>query len=514
MIAKEYEGKVGLPSTTMSICPECKKKIEAKLFEENGKVIMEKECPEHGKIRDVVSTDVELYLKMERLAWDGIGIENPYYTDATSCPDACGMCNLHKSHACITILDLTNRCNLRCPICFANANEAGYVYEPTFEQVVEMMENLRAMRPFPAAAIQFSGGEPTIYPRFLDVLRKAGELGFTQIQIATNGITLAEDPNFAQECADAGLHTIYLQFDGMREEDYKIARGKPLLDIKKKAIGNVRKVQPSPMSIVLVPTLINSINDDQVGPIMKFAVENRDVIRGVNYQPVAFTGRISKEEREKQRFTLADLAIKMEEQFPAVKKSDWYPVPVVVPISEFIANLSEEPKIAFTSHPQCGLATYLFIDEDGNSTPMPRFIDVEPLMKDMWGLAKKTGEARIKLPSKVKAAYLLKKYFHKEKAPKGMNIANFLRSLEDVVSDTEKKSIAKVSWDLMFVGSMHFQDGYNYDINRVMRCAVHYPTPDGRIIPFCAYNGGPIYRTEVEKKFSVPLDEWRKTNKG
>ena len=160
MITIDSALKKGLPKDTKSLCPECKKVVPATIYESDGKVLMDKICPEHGKVTDIYWSDVELYLKAEKFAYDTTGVSNALIQDATSCPENCGLCNLHTSHTVLANLDLTNRCNMNCPICFANANQAGYVYEPTFEEVVKMLETLRAEKPVPCTAIQFSGGEP------------------------------------------------------------------------------------------------------------------------------------------------------------------------------------------------------------------------------------------------------------------------------------------------------------------------------------------------------------------
>ncbi len=380
MVIQDSLLEKGLPKKTESICPECKKVMPALLKEENGKVVMHKECKEHGKFKSVYWSDVDLFLKAEKWAFDGVGVEKPAITGAETCPDDCGLCNLHLSHTCLANLDLTNRCNLQCPICFANANDAGYVYEPSFEEVVEMLKTLRNQKPVPTTAVQFSGGEPTVYPHFFKVIKAASNMGFAQIQAATNGIKLAGDPKYAQRCVDSGLHTVYLQFDGLKEENYIQARGKPLLEAKKKAIENCRKTKPRPLATVLVPTIVKTINDDQVGDILNFAIDNMDVIRGVNYQPVAFTGRISQEERENQRYTLSDLVIGLEKQTGFVTRDDFYPVPFVTPISQLISVIKNEPQVSFTSHPHCGLATYLVIDDDGNVIPITKYLDVEGMM--------------------------------------------------------------------------------------------------------------------------------------
>ncbi|MDH5406586.1 MAG: radical SAM protein, partial [Candidatus Aminicenantes bacterium] len=248
----------GLPKTISSLCPECGKVIEGRLFEENGKVMLEKECPVHGRVRDIYWSDVNLYLKAERWTFgEGHGLTNPKVTKATKCPYQCGMCNLHTSHTALGNVDLTNRCDLTCPVCFANSNVAGYLYEPSFEQILVMLKSLRNTKPVEARAVQFSGGEPTLHPRFLDALRAARDMGFSHIQIASNGINLS-DAEFAVKCAEAGLHTVYLQLDGVSDDVYLKTRGQPLHDIKLKAIDSLRKAH---IKIVFVPTIIKGVNN-------------------------------------------------------------------------------------------------------------------------------------------------------------------------------------------------------------------------------------------------------------
>ncbi|RLF72720.1 MAG: radical SAM protein, partial [Thermoplasmata archaeon] len=227
----------GLPKKTTSLCPVCKKIIPATIYEENGKVMYKKTCPEHGEFKDIYFGDVESYLRLERWSVDGIGVNNPNTETRKGHPFDCGLCPYHLSHTALANLDLTNRCNLKCPICFANANAAGYVYEPTLDEVKKMLKMLRDEQPVPTPAVQFAGGEPTIYPHFLEAVKAASEMGFAQVQVATNGIRLAYDPSFAQAMVDAGMHTVYLQFDGFKEETYIKARGrKDMLKIKLLAI--------------------------------------------------------------------------------------------------------------------------------------------------------------------------------------------------------------------------------------------------------------------------------------
>ena len=202
-----------MPRTVQTLCPQCGAIIIGRYFIEDGAVMIEKSCPEHGYVRDYINRDVRLYLKAASWSFDEQpGLLNPKTTAATSCPADCGLCGRHQSCSCLANIDLTNRCNLNCPICFANANAAGYVYEPDFDQVVAMLQALRDVRPTPATAVQFSGGEPTLHPRFFDIVAKAASMGFSNIQIATNGLKMA-NLDFARRAHEAGLHTLYLQFD-------------------------------------------------------------------------------------------------------------------------------------------------------------------------------------------------------------------------------------------------------------------------------------------------------------
>ncbi len=236
----------GLPKTVQTLCPECCKVIPGLQFEEDGKVMMEKTCPEHGQFTDCIFSDARLYLKMEEWEFgDMPGIANPINNQgaASKCPDDCGMCSLHTSHAALANVDLTNRCNMTCPVCFANANAAGYLYEPSFEQIRGMLQTLRDMRPVDSRVVQFSGGEPTIHPQFVEILALAKEMGFTHIQAATNGLLFADSLEFTQRCKDAGLSTIYLQFDGVTDDIYLRTRGEPLLEKKMQVIENCRQAR-------------------------------------------------------------------------------------------------------------------------------------------------------------------------------------------------------------------------------------------------------------------------------
>jgi len=496
----------GLPKTTQSICPECLQVIDARLFEEDGAVYMEKTCLEHGEFRDKIYSDARLYLKMERWEFgDNRGLENPAIPDATRCPDDCGLCSLHTSHTVLSNVDLTNRCNLTCPVCFANANVAGYLYEPSFEQVAGMLEGLRAQRPVPNRVVQFSGGEPTLYPRFMDVLRKATELGFTHIQAATNGISFA-NLEFAQAAKEAGLHTLYLQFDGLNDDIYLRTRGQRLMETKLAAIENCRKAG---LKIVFVPTIVKGVNDHQLGDMVRFAIDNIDCVSGFSFQPVAFTGRINRRDLMAKRFTQSDLAHCISDQTGITDTyNDWFPLSCTSPFSKLLSALQNFQRPNLTSHPHCAMGTYLYVDPvSKKAVPITRFFDVGAMLRDIDLLARKAEGARIKLFSKASAWNSLRRHFKPQFAPPGLTFERFLNTLQGMTdhSHGRGKGDGTFTYKTLLVAGMHFMDVYNYDINRVKRCVIHYTAPNGLVYPFCTYNSGPCFREKIEKQYSVPL---------
>lgn len=504
----------GLPKEVESVCPEpgCMEILKARMFAEDGKVWMEKTCPEHGYVKDLYWSDVDLYLKAEKWEFgDGKGLMNPM-SECSSCPDDCGICNNHTSHTSLGNIDLTNRCNLNCPICFANANKLGRVYEPSKEEIMDMLRLYRTEKPVSGRMVQFSGGEPTIHPDFLEIVREAKELGYSHIQVASNGIKFA-DPDFTMRAAEAGLHTIYLQFDGVEDRIYEQTRGRALMKYKERTIEAVRKAG---IKIVFVPTICAGINDDQVGPILQYALDNIDVLSGISYQPVSLTGRVSYEERQKLRYTLPDLARDIEQQTGIATKDDWYPLSLVSPISKIISALRGSETVNISCHPHCSLGTYLFIERGTNrAVPITQFVDVEGMFEELDKLAAKTRASRFKRFAQMNAFYKIQKYFDKKKAPKGLDFTKFLQTLDgffDKEAGRGEKDGTYTNKTLLVAG-MHFMDSYNYELERVRRCVIHYSTPAGKIIPFCSYNGGHCQRDAIEDKYSVSLEEYKQRRK-
>lgn len=497
---------------TKSICPDCffeNRKvniIEASIIEKDGKIVYQKSCKKHGEFEDVYWGDVELYKRFNKFQVDGPKLDNPMSKRDKGCPMDCGLCNEHYTTTVLANIDLTNRCNQHCPVCFANAAEAGYVFEPSLEEIKKMMEVLRGEKPASTPAVQFSGGEPLIRDEIFEIINMAKEFGFSQIQAATNGVKLAESVEFTRKLKEAGMNTIYLQFDGVKPETYIKTRGYNAYPLKLKAIENCRKVD---LAIVLVPTLVKGVNDDQVGDMIDFSVKNVDIVRGLNVQPVSFTGRIDRSNLKKQRITIPDFIKLVEEQTNgAITKEDFYPVPWPVPMSRLLSILKGSPQTEFTCHAHCGAATYVFV-EKGNMIPITRFFDADGFYEFLNEILE---EYQGKTFSKVKISFKILtnigKYIDDKKGPEWLDLKKLvfnivIRGTRGALDNFHNKNIRS-----LLIGCMHFQDPYNLDTDRVCRCCIHYTIPDGRVIPFCTYNT--IWREKIEKEFSIPLKEWRK----
>ena len=484
---------------TKSLCPECLSIIDAEVYKDNDKIMIKKECKEHGNFDSTYWGNDKLYAKALESDFKGEGIENPQTHPENECPLNCGICDEHESQTILGLIDVTNRCNLKCPVCFANAAVSKSLYEPSYEEIREMLKNLRSNEPVPTPAIQYAGGEPTVRRDIVDLIKLAKEEGFTHTQIATNGLRLARSSKLAQELKDAGLNTVYLQFDGITEEPYIKIRNKNLLPIKLKAIENCRAAE---LGIVLVPTVVKGINDDQVGDIIRFAVDNIDIVRGVNFQPVSFAGRTPSDEVEEQRITIPDFENLVEKQTQGkIKVEDFHPASSVFPISEFIEAIEGEKQVTFTCHHHCGAATYIFIDK-GEIIPITQFVDVDRFFDLLSKSAEdiKDGGITGKAKTVARATMELPKTIDRSKAPSSVDIKNILTS---VFKDRSYGALGDFHYNTLLIACMHFMDPWNFDQDRVRRCVIHYAVPDGRIIPFCSMNA--LYREEIEKKFAVPL---------
>ena len=499
-----------LPRTVETLCPQCGAILLGRYYLADGKVLAEKTCPEHGYFRDCINSDGRLYLKASHWSFEeGPGQQFPQVRDAHHCPSNCGYCNQHISSGLLCQIDLTNRCNLGCPVCFANANDPGRVSEPSFEQVVELLQQLRDLRPIPATAIQFTGGEPTLHPEFERIVAQAISMGFSHVQVATNGLKLAQK-EFAKSCAKAGLHTIYLQFDGGGEEVYRTMRNRDLWQEKLECIENCRE---NKIKVYLVPTIIKGTNDDQVGKILQFAIENIDVVSGISYQPVCFTGRIDQEQRQRQRYTLGDLAWDISDSMDNFQVyRDFYPLSIVKPLSTLLQALQMAPKIICNCHPDCGLGTYVLVSPKGKAYPFPLIFDIEGLFTEMNSLAKRlAGKNQIRWLDKRSVYRLFRRHRKKGSGPRDLSVGKFVKALMGMVDKGKGRGKAgKKTYRTLMVAGMHFQDRYNFDVERVKRCAIPYSTAEG-IFPACVYNSGPTYREFVGPMHSCTLEAYKQT---
>src|SRR5262250_1225972 len=316
---------LGWPRGTDSLCPICTREarqaildgkkdvsvlltekvgeIKATILERDGKIIMVKDCPIHGHFEDVMAIDTAFFKHLEEV-FPGRDIrahnDEKLHNHGSSTV-------LHGRGSVLTV-DLTNRCNMMCDPCFMDANQVGFVHELSWEDIKQVLDNAITIKPRRQMSVQFSGGEPTMSPFFLDAIRYAREIGYFAVQAATNGIRFAQEPGFAAKAKEAGLRMAYLQFDGTSNESNAHRKIGNLFDVKLRAIEELHKAK---IDVILVVTIVNGLNNDQVGKILEFAVENADKITVVSFQPVSFTGRdedISDETRAQQRYTLSHLA--------------------------------------------------------------------------------------------------------------------------------------------------------------------------------------------------------------
>ncbi len=524
-----------------SVCPECIKTIPALIVEENGKILLKKTCPEHGDFQDILSQHPEYYKWSQNFLCEGVASDQDKRCvdkSGENCPLDCGTCARHKTTPILSLIDITNKCNLRCPICFANAAVTGNVVEPTFEEVVKIMKHLRSLTPYSNIAVSFSGGEPTLRPDLPDMIRKAYELGFLQVMLITNGIKF-KNLDYCKEIKETGLQTIYLQFDGTTPETWEQTRGFNLWPIKQKIIKNLRIAGFD--SIVLVPTIAMGVSDHEVGNIIQFAIDNIDIVRAVNFQPVSLCGRIPPDKLAEMRINISDLIHKIDVQTNHVLSPDvFYPIPVVAPMSNLITWYTGVPGVDFACNPDCGFATFLVVGDDGKLECITDYIDIPEFFKisnKYWAEVKnrkdkfhrfetigggineilpvdlpflrQIGKGLDGIHKEAYKRWVMARYFMEvmgtiKKTGRGV------QSVSKILLRTEWDDVASFLYDTLMVSCMHFQDLYSMRTARTERCIIHYAVHDRRDgvvkqIPFCTYNS--IHRPLIEKAIAVPISE-------
>ena len=522
-------------SKTQSLCPECLQRIGAEIYEENDQIWMRKTCPDHGDFKDLISSSAKYYkwthYKTEDWSFEKDGEANPpdcEITDKRGCPYNCGLCPEHLSTCSLALIDLTNRCNFNCNFCYANVQKAGYLIEPSLEEIDRIMAHFRN-KPIPAVSIMFTGGEPTVRKDFPEICAMAKKHGFKEVIVATNGYGFQRKNGgleWTKKVYEAGLDTLYFQFDGINNATYEKTRGiKNLMEYKQRVIENCRKAGLT--SIVLVATIAKGVTDIEVGNIIQYAIDNIDVVRGITFQPVALCGRITAEDMQELRITNADVIQEIDNQTGGKIsiESAWYPLSTIVEWGRIIAFLAEIDPVEFTCHPDCGFATYLAIDPDTNE--MVSIMDYfDPLKiidfaNKFWDKIKKKEKEPIKFFSNLLGEF-------GETLDKGLNFLDKTqlraRFLLGVLQYTKKpgklmemfsrllmrgdwESVSSFSYGALLLSSMHFQDAYNMDIERTKRCIVHFGVamPDGSVkeVSFCTMNT--LHRPIIEKQIAKQI---------
>jgi 7,8-dihydro-6-hydroxymethylpterin dimethyltransferase len=528
---------LGWPRSTDSLCPACVKEarahvlegtmdlkdfieahpgvIQAQIIERGGQIWMVKECPRHGSFEDLIAMDPRFLERIERL-FPG----RDYRADPTPLRKH-GPSSIQYGRGSVLTIDLTNRCNMMCDPCFMDANQVGYVHELTFEEVQKILDDAVTIKPRRQLSVQFSGGEPTLHPAFLDSIRYARRVGYFSVQCATNGIRFAQEPEFAVEAKRAGLRLAYLQFDGVTNEANSHRKVGNLFDVKLRAIEHLAQAG---IDVVLVMTVVKGINDDQVGPVVQFAIDNADKVTVVSFQPVSFTGRdedISDGLRRTRRYTLSHLAHDLHDQLGTTAPGrDWFPLSSMNHLSNVIDLLQDKEEtfgaLNCGCHPNCGIGTILLVNKrTKEAVPLTDFLDVEQVLTDFRTL-RAAGLSVTQL--KVAAGLSLLRNFDAQKAPSGYGLAELVRqALSQMGASGERVGATegdadRFEWRFLFVAGMWFQDLYNYDFRRTEMCIIPYGTPLGEI-SFCAYNTGVGFRQIVEKMYqTASVAEWFQTH--
>ncbi len=541
-LLKSYERTappLGFPRETDSLCPTCVKEvrnavisgetpletlmyehpgeIKAQILEKDGQVVMRKNCPKHGQFEDVMATDPAFLERIESLFF---GRDFRVAEDASVHHH--GTSNIKFGRGAVLTVDLTNRCNMMCNPCFMDANQVGYVHEPTFEDTKAILDRAVSFKPKRQIIILFSGGEPTLSPYYLEAVAYANKIGFYRILAATNGIRFAEDIEFCNAAKAAGQHGVYLQFDGVSEEKNKHRGVGNLFDVKLRAIENLASVG---IKVTLVTTIVNTINNDGIGQIVEFAAKNIDKVQTIAFQPVSFTGRdedVSDELRIKQRYTLAGMTHDLKGQLGGQLQPlrDWFPLSSYSAFTSVMDMLQgADAPWGWSScncHPNCGIFTLMVVNrKTGEFKSLFEFFDYEQFMKDVAVI---TDTARGHKLSYAQLGMAILRNFNAERAPEGFPISQILNlfkpSSTNSSSDRNDRMKAGTQddpndiWRVLCVEGMWFQDLFNYDFRRTEMCVIPYGTQEGEI-SFCAYNTGVGWRQIIENMHkTASLAEW------
>lgn len=453
---------------TQSLCPICLARIDATRVLRGGSVFLQKTCEAHGVFTTPVWVGGPSFVDWRSPQKPPLGlVENR--EKRLGCPFDCGICREHRQHACNVLLEITQRCNLDCPVCFADAGKATTV-DPSTAIISGWLEKVSALYTRPV--VQLSGGEPTMRNDLPEIIARGKTEGVEFIQLNTNGIRLAQEPGFAKSLADAGLSSVFLQFDGTRDDIYRKIRGRDLFEIKKTA---VTACADAGLGVILVPTLKPGVNTDNIGSILRFALENISVLNGVHFQPMSYFGRYPGQPSDEDRLTLPQLMAAIEEQTLGL-----------FTVSQFQPPGCEASWCSFHCNylvPASGKPVVISENKENTaccSTPSGRNAAADKavsLVKIQWG-ARDNKREESATP----------KAFCRDKQDSSKREAV---DLDDFLSLAHTRSFS--------LSAMAFQDVWNLDLERVQECCIHVMAPDNRLIPFCMYNltsadGRSLYR--------------------
>ena len=463
---------------TRSICPVCRRVIDAQVLLRDNKVYMQKRCPEHGPFEALIYADAEAYVASARFNKPGT-IPLKYSTEVVlGCPHDCGLCPDHQQHACLGIIEVNSACNMDCPLCFA---EAGSGFNLTLAEVEGILDHFVETEGEPEA-VQFSGGEPSIHPEIIPMLEAATQRNIKHVMLNTNGKRIAADDDFLDQLAGIDPRpAIYFQFDGFESETYRILRGEPdILDEKLRALDRLAEIG---CTVVLVPAVERNVNEHEIGDIVRFGIEH-PAVKGITFQPAFHSGRHG-EHDPMTRMTNPDIIRLIEEQTEGMfLKNDFFPVPCCFPT--------------------CNSVTYAFVEDD-TVLPLPRFVDVEDYLDYVSNrILPDIGEFSAEsIQAALEGLWSSSAVPGSEKSGRDFALGC---SICGLLEDSE---LGEVTDHIFMIALQDFLDPWTFNQKNVMKCCKEILLPDGKQIPFCAYNNVG-YREQTRDQLAQRQQERRK----
>ncbi len=452
----------------VTICSQCYRKLEGKIVFQNNKVFLLKHCPAHGPERVLLADDVDYYRRCRELFIKRPEMPVVYNTPVRwGCPYDCGLCTDHEQHSCLSLVEITDSCNLRCPVCYSSSGPERLQHRPL--PLIEKMFDAVVRNESRPDVVQISGGEPTLHPQFFQVLRLAQARPIRHLMLNTNGLKIAQDDDFVKKIADSTRNLeIYLQFDSFEREALLDLRGGDLRSIREKALERLNKYN---LSTTLVVTLRKGLNDSEIGKIIDFAL-TQPCVRGVTFQPIQNAGRVEKFDPATDRLTLTEVRRKILEQTSVFRSEDVIPVPC---------------------HPDA-LAMAYALKLDGKVVPLTRFVEPDVLINAAGNTIVYEEEPGVRDS--------LFKLFATNHSPE-----SGATSLRDLLCCLPRISApADLTYKNIFrVLIVHFLDAYAFDVRSVKKTCIHIVHPDGRLIPFDTFNL--FYRDDLEHTRLAALRE-------